>query len=374
MLFSDAVTRVADECRLNSTITAVKSRIQREINRSGSEIWNSFRWSFRWRNYRIVTDTDVTAGTISAIHGTTDLIGSGTTFLSSYDGWHINFPADSISNWYKIRRYSSATTMAMDVPYQGTTGSGKSYILRHFDYLLPTEAWDLGSVMVTNGRRPLTILEPTSIDIIAPVPFSNGYPQAAAIYSSDSLHHDGPTSYSTGTISGSLGGTIFQVVSGTTAWLTNIFPGDILTVSGDKYTVASVDADTQVTVYQKLTAAYSSQAYTIVRQFGRYMRLMWPSIDNYTIDIRALRIYQDLTNDSDTNELLYRMPNTIIQKAAALELKSQGDQNWRAVEEQAERALSKNKSEDDALTIRDSVQGIYSYRQGPGKHYRESYR
>lgn len=366
MILSDFITRVADDSNVNSTITSVSARLIRETNRICSEVWNGFRWSFRWRNYRIVTDTDVTAGTLTATNGSRTIVGVGTAFNSNQVTWHISFDNDSIQNWYKIRAFTSATQLELDVPYQGTTGSSKKYTMRHFDYVLPTEPWDLGSVIVTNDRRAIPILEPTSIDIIGPVPFYKGYPNAVALYSSDFK----ATVYSTGTVSGTINTVILTGVG--TLWLSNIYPGDLVTIGTNFYTVLSVDSDTQITLYNQQQVTVAASTYTITRQFGRIMRVMWPSTDNYTLDIRALRSYSPLVNNNDTNELLYRYPNAIALKVSALELKSQNDQREMNVE--ADRAIMNARAEDDSLTPRDAVAPVHSYRTDRRSIYRESIR
>lgn len=357
MNLSDARTRIADDTNTQVTITTVANRLTREINRVCSEMWDGFRWSFRLRNYRIVTDVDVTAGTLTLTNGSRSITGSGTAFSSSHVGWHIYFPADSTRNWYKIRTYASSTSVELDVPYQGTSGGSKAYILRHFDYLFPTESWDIGSVIATSQNRPLEIIEPSSMDLILPTPVSSGYPSAISIHGSDSM----PTVYSTGTVSGTIDTNTLTGVG--TAWLNNIFPGDIVALGGYSYTVRSVESDTSILLYNKQQITSTTATYTITRQFGRFVRVLWPSTTSYTIDIRALRKYSDLVNGSDSNELLYRYPNAVILKVSALELKRQNDMGAQVMEKDAEMAILRAKAEDESMTSRSNVAPIFSYRQ-----------
>ena len=368
MNLSDMVQRVCDDANTNSSISTVSARVTREINRVCEEVWNGFRWSFRWRNYRIVTDTDVTSGTVTLTNGSRVVSGSGTAFLSSHVTWHISFLQDSVPNWYKVRLFTSSTQIELDVPYQGTGGSNKTYVLRHFDYVLPTEPWDFGSVTVTHDKVIIPILEPFSLDVLSPVPYYKGYPMAVSIYGSDSV----PTVYSTGTVSGTIN---TQILTGSgTSWLSNIYPGDTVTIGTNSYSVRSVDTDTQITLYQSQQVASSASTYTITRQFGRIMRIMWPSTDNYTLDLRALRMYQPLVNNNDTNELFYRCPNAISLKVAAMELRSQPDSRSEELEKNANVALQMARAEDDSLTVRDSNATLFSYRYDRRMFYRESIR
>jgi hypothetical protein len=365
---SDAITRIADEANVGSSNTTVSSRIARSLNRVCSEMWDGFRWSFRWKNYRIVTDVDVASGTVTATNASRTVTASGTPFLSSHVDWHITFTGDAIQNWYKVRSFTSTSQIELDVPYQGTTGSAKSYILRHFDYVLPTEPWDLASVTITHARRPITIIEPTGIDIVGPVPLYSGYPTAASIYSSDSM----PTTYSTGTLSGTIN---TNTVTGSgTSWLSNIYPGDSITIGSYSYTVQKVDSDTQLSLYNKQqVTSTAGTTYTITRQFGRVLRILWPSNNNYTLDIRAMRKYVPLVNNRDTNELLYRYPDTVVTKASALELKIQGDKRAGILLQQAEVMLARAKAEDDSLTPREAVAPIFTYRNSRGNSRLSNY-
>lgn len=366
--FSDLVTRIGDDTNVNTSITSVSDRIKREINSVSADIWNGFRWTFRWRNYRIVTDVDVSTGTVSASNGSRTVTFSGVSVSSSNVGWHINFLQDGVSNWYKINHFTSASQLEMDVPYTGTSGSNKTYVLRHFDYTLPTEPWDFGATTITHDKRVVPILEPYSMDVLGPVPFYKGYPLAVSIFSSASS----PTTYSTGTVTGSSGS---QTLTGSgTSWLSNIYPGDSITIGSYTYTVRNVDTDTSITLYQYQKAASSGASYTMTRQFNRIMRVMWPSTDQYTLDIRALRIYQPLVGDSDTNELLYRYPDMMRKQVAAVELGRQPDKRFGTMMQLAEQALMKAKAEDDSLTVRDSNNPIFSYHFDRRFMYRQGIR
>lgn len=364
MIVSEALARIADDSSVNTNVSGVSARLLRHLNRVCEEVWDSFRWSFRWKNYRIVTDVDYATGTVEATNGSRTVTITGGTFSASHVGWHITFPGDTVQSWYKVQTLSSSSVVILDAPYQGTTGSGKQFILRHFDYVLPTEPWDLANVNVTSDNRVLKIFEPSSLDILGPTPLYKGYPEAISIYGSDSF----PTNYSTGTVSGSVNS---QILNGSgTTWLSNIYPGDIVKIGSYKYTVQKVDSDTQITLYNFQQIASSGATYTITRQFGRLIRVMWPSNNNYVLDIRALRKYAQLVDANDTNELLYRLPNAIISMASALELKGGDDRRSTQLSLMADSMISKAKAEDEATIPREHIAPIFSYRGGYGSSYR----
>lgn len=352
----EAITRVADDCKVSSSNTAIIERITREINRVLSEIWDGYRWSFRWRSYRIVTDTDYTTGTVTLTNGSRTVTGAGTTFLSSHVGWHIYFTGDSYQNVYRIKAYTSATELELDVPYQGTSGSSKAYVLRHLDYVLPTEIWDFGTIETTVDGRPFGLTDPSAHYTISTASLSTGSPVSASIQSSDFT----PTTYSTGTVSGTIN-TNTLTGSGT-SWLDNVYPGDLITIGSYTYTVETVLSDTSIRLYNYQQVTSSDVTYEIRRQFGRVIRILYPSNTKLTLEIRALRKYFNLVHNSDTNELLYRYPHPAILKVSALELKGQDDKKAAISYQEAGISLTMAKMEDDGITYKENNAPIHSYR------------
>ncbi len=354
----ESIQRVADDCKIRSSVSDISDRIIREINRVSGEIWDGFRWSFRNRSYRMKTEIDYTTGTVTATNSSRTLTGSGTTFTSSHVGWHIYFPGDSIQNVYRVLAYVSATELTLDIPYLGTTGSAKTYVLRKFDYVLPTEIWDLGDLTATYDGRDIEVLDPSSNVRISSSAIVSGGPVAASIHSSDFT----PTTYSTGTVSGTIDTN--TLTGSSTAWLDNVYPGDTITIGSYDYTIESILSDTSIRLYNYLQSTCSASSYVISRQFGRVLRISHPSNDYHTIEIRGLRKYAPLVNSNDTNELLYRYAHPVILKVSALELKSQDDKKRRELEQESELALARARAEDEAGTVRETNAPIHSYRQG----------
>lgn len=363
MILSEAITRVADDSKNDSSVSGVSERITREINRVCNDVWDGYAWTFRYRTYRIVMETDYETGSVTATNGSRTITGSGTTFESKHEGWYIYFKADSPLNWYKINNFTSTSQIELDVPYQGTTGSSKEYVLRKFDYILPTEIWDIEHMTASSDRIPMQILFGSQLSLVVPTPLYKGYPRAMAIYESDSK----ATTYSTGTVTGTVATT--TLTGSGTSWLANVFPGDKVTIGDYDYRVRNVDTDTSLELYNYQQVASSGASYTITRQFGRKARIQWPASDPVTIEIRGLRKYVSLVNDNDTNELLYRYPGAVLSKVSALELKSKDDRRRRELEEEARIDLSTARAEDASLTPSESVATIHSYRNNRLRRY-----
>lgn len=329
MNLSDAITRVADDSGSNSSVTGVSSRLTRFINRACRTQWMGYTWPFRWKNYRIVTTTQITdttsSQTCTATNGSrtvnfTGSIGVSSNVYTGHVGWFIYFNQDSILNFYKIQAVNSTSQIVLDQPYQGTSGSSKTFTLSQLDYLMPSEIDNIDNAIFTYAGVPIDKLNPMSIERFIPVPLDKGYPVGYGIYSSSTKQN----TYTTGTLAGTIN--TFVITGSGTSWLTNVFPGDSITIGSYTYTVNTVDSDTQITLYQQQQiTSLAGTTYTAYNQFQRIVRIIYTSDQNYTIDLRYLRNYWPLVNNSDQNELMYFYEDAVVKSAAAMELKQKGD-------------------------------------------------
>lgn len=355
MTLLEAATRVARRSNKNINDTTTKARIIGHINDVCKPVWNEFPWTFRWREYALVTYPDVTSGTMTATNGSRTLTASGTPFASVYEGGWIRFPQESIQNWYKIKKINSTSEALLDPPYQGTTASGKEYELKKIDYSLPTEVWDMASINITYQRRPLSLISRSSMDAHqSPVLYKG--PPRGTIYGSDDLE----TTYTTGTVTGTID--TITLTGTTTAWLENVEPGDSITIGDYTYIIHSVESDTSIKLYNHLKVAASGATYSISRQFIREIRLEPSADDNYTLFVRGLRTFANLVHDDDTNELLYRYPSYVIDHAVELELFSSPDNRDRQALQKALMNWDKAHAEDRSMTITNNTRPIFTGR------------
>jgi hypothetical protein len=188
------------------------------------------------------------------------------------------------------------------------------------------------------------------------MPTYRGYPFAVSIIGSDTIE----TNYTTGTVTGTVDTNV--LVGSGTAWLTNVYPGDTITIGSYTYTVYRVVSDTAIVLHNFLQLAASGATYTAKRQNGRLLRILWPSDNNYTIDIRALRKYAPLVHDSDTNELIYRYPDMVIKRVASAELRGQNDKRASELFNESNLAVLMAKAEDDSLTPKEQTAPLSTYR------------
>lgn len=82
------------------------------------------------RRMRDMSVDDYTTGTIAVTGASTAVVGSGTTFTALMIGRSVKInDANGDGMWYKISAHTSATSITLDQPYEGTTASGLSFAI-----------------------------------------------------------------------------------------------------------------------------------------------------------------------------------------------------------------------------------------------------
>lgn len=360
LTLTNLVTRVANRLNKNANDSIVATRIKNHINDTCLEKWNSYAWSFRYRDYPLVLSPVVTTGTVTATNGSQTVTASGTPFsTTTHVGAWIQFTEDSTQAVYRVQAVASTSSLTIEPAYQGTTGSGKSYRLCVTDYLLPSEVLDTASLSVSYNGRPLSMSHQlTTNEYLAPV-LTSGTPTSVTVFN----RRITSSSYSTGTVSGTINTSTLTGVG--TAWLTNVMPGDEITISGDTniYKVYAVNSDTSLTLYNLLVSAASGAAYSTSRQFGKVLRITPCSDTSYVCYVKGLRAYTPLLNNSDVNELLYRYPHAVVEGAVWREAGSSPDPREDGLYMRSEKLWMDAMSEDEQLFPMRNNQPIWDSRQ-----------
>lgn len=96
---------------------------------------------------RDLSMADYSTGTTTMTNASTTVTGSGTTFIGDMAGRWIRTTSSAVNptgdeQWYEISSYSSATSLSLINPYQGTTVAGASYVIGEMP-LLPEDYQDL---------------------------------------------------------------------------------------------------------------------------------------------------------------------------------------------------------------------------------------
>ena len=242
----------------------------------------------------VTTVAPYTTGTVTATNDSTTITGASTIFTAAMIGRKIRVGSDTA--WYRISAFVSTTEVTLESVYQGTTGSLQTYSIYKDEYKLPADMDTYKVMRQIENNQSLIDLENTAFDLAVPVPNSAGDP-AYSILGGSKLD-----TYTTGTITVTVGSTTITGLS--TAWTSveGLDRGSKLTVGSVVYTVRSIDSATQITVYESPTVAASASTYSIsldnfIIQFHPYP----DSIQN--IYFKYQRLPFPLISDQDVPDL-----------------------------------------------------------------------
>lgn len=105
-----------------------------------SAVTNAINFNYRKRVVDL-SAADYTTGTVSVTNAATTITGSGTTFTAAMVGRWIKLTTGD-QQWYQIASYTSATSIDIVSPYQGTTAAGSAFTIGDMS-LLPEPYQDL---------------------------------------------------------------------------------------------------------------------------------------------------------------------------------------------------------------------------------------
>lgn len=292
MQFSTIYTRVEDITNVKSKRAMIKDAIQR-----GLDMATSAELPYLMEETFITTIAPHTTGNVDVTNASKTVSGGATSpvFTAAMVGRKIRVAGETA--YYRIAAFVSSTEITLQVPYQGDTDTDQEYSLYQDEYRLPADL-DTYKIMrqIENGIA-LISAESTVFDILQPSPQSEGKP-AVDILSGSKLD-----TYSTGTVAISANTSVITGSSSVWTDVQGLGRGSRITVSSIVYTVKSVDSDTQITIYETVSAAvsagtsYSVSLDNLIIQFFQIP----DAADN--IYFRYQRIPFPLVGDSDVPDL-----------------------------------------------------------------------
>ena len=249
MDFGTILAQIETITNLNNQDTLIKNGIQ-----WGLDQLTDFDLPYLMDESYITTVAPYETGTISVTNNSKTVTGSGTTFTAAMVGRKIRFASQEA--YYKIATYSSATSITLETVYAGTTLSGETYSIYKDEYKLIADL-DRYKVFrqVENGIA-LGSIQASAFDIYDPMPSSAGDARYEVLVGTKL------DTYTTGTVAGTVN---LSVLTGTsTNWTSveGLSRGSRIVADGYTYTVKSVDSDTQITIYEKLSTTLSADTYT----------------------------------------------------------------------------------------------------------------
>ena len=285
MQFSTIYTRVESISNVTSQRALIKDAIQMGLDRATMQ-----DLPYLMTNGVITTVAPYETGTVTVANGSKTVTGDGTTFTAGMVGRKIRIESENA--YYRIAAFVSVTEVTLEVVYQGSETSGCTYSIFKDEYKLPADLDFYKVLRQIENSTAMVGIEASAFDIYEPTPQSQGSPNFE-ILAGTTLD-----TYSTGTLSGTVNTS--TLTGSTTVWtgVEGLGNGTRITIGTVVYTVKSVDSNTQITIYEKLTSSVSGSAYSV-------------SLDNYIIQFfnipdaaeniyfRYQRIPAPLINDQD---------------------------------------------------------------------------
>ena len=293
--FSTILTRVKAISNVTSQDALIKDAIQMGLDRATmADLPYLMTESF------ITTVAPYATGTVDVTNGSATITGNGTTWTAAMVGRKIRIADENA--YYRIKTFSSATSIILENIYQGTTktlalGTNPTYSIYKDEYRLPADL-DVYKVMrQIENSVAMEGVESSAFDIYEPTPQSQGSPSFEILVGTKL------DTYTTGTISGSINTSTLTEVSTVWTSVEGLGKGSRITINTTVYTVKSVDSDTQITLYEKLSAAVAAlTTYTI--HLDNYIIQFYEIPDAAeNIYFRYQRIPYPLINDEDIPDL-----------------------------------------------------------------------
>lgn len=283
MTFLDLQTSVTSMSIVQSQAVLVAQACQFALNRVSQE----FEFPYYLNSKGAITTTaPYSTGTATCTKGSTAVSGSGTSWTSAMVGIKIQLQNDSAH--YYISAVNSPTSITLAVPYQGSNGTNVSYTIYQDEYALAADVQSYNTLIQIQNSVPMVELPPSRFDQDFPTQQSFDSPYLSMMEGTQL------NTYSTGSVSTTnLGMTVTGVG---TNWLSVPALGRMtnIVISGNRYTVQSVQSNTQLTTYEQLIGTLSGSSYSLL-------------LRNYTVQVFPL--------PADVESLYYRyyrMPDIMV--------------------------------------------------------------
>ena len=284
-----------------------KTRALRRLNIVKSDIISRYggKWPSNYREGWLALVPLYTTGTITVTNGSRVVVGSGTTWDSTYEGSKILLPDGA---YYRISSVTDSTDLVISQPYQGTTASAQVYQIWKDEYTLHPEVLTLGGFVDYN--LPSVAHEAFPRDMKDSYPCST-WADEPTVYTNIGRRISS-TSYAVGTVTGSVND---NMLAGTlTSWLGNIEPGYEMVIGSYTYHVKRVISDTSIELYQRLVVAASGTSYTAKGKNALTIRFRNPCSQRVVHYWYWAKDYP-LVNDNDEDWITEIYPEVIQQGA-----------------------------------------------------------
>ncbi len=212
---------------------------------------NRYPWPWRHKTTTLQVVANYKTGTVTVTNGSRTVSGTGgATFTSAMIGRL--FKLDRDVEMYQIKAVPTSSSLTLEQPYIGDSGSSLTYFIWKKYYSLPSDVQYGSNIYVNGYPYKLGVTPKEDFDNSFISPFVSGLPLAWTWYGIDRT----VSTYTTGSVSGTVD-TKTLTGSGTT-FIDNVFEGTKVTIGTLVYNVESVDSNTQLTLVQNLKVAVAS--------------------------------------------------------------------------------------------------------------------
>lgn len=323
--------QVQDLTGFDYTDTDVAARLIRFINDTRREIYRENDWNFALKTFQISLPIDYETGTVSISQDSRVVTGVGTAFTSTMVGRYIHFAHDTggQEEWYKISSVTSTTEIILEATYIDSDASGEDFVIRKVYHRVPGNARKIEHLRKFSSPRLVEKIGGTRFYEYNSNINRTGTKRkftVAGVYGNEDT-------YTTGTLSGTSG--TKALTGSSTEWLANVVPGDKITIASVNYYVESVNSDTSISLYQKLTATTLGATYTVTSDPDSQMiRFDRQSTNRILIELEYYERCYDLLGDTDEDYLLRNFPMLIIDGVVIFEKRASDDASWSAADYQ----------------------------------------
>src|SRR3990167_2082892 len=309
-----------------------EQHLMRSFNMFHKDFNSRHPWVWRMKDGVFQMTANYTTGTVRVTNGSRT-VDQGTGFTSAMIGRI--FKADRDGQIYEILDVPNTTTLTLNIPYIGDTGSGLSFLIWRKYYDLPPDVPYSSELYLSEWPHITQEIPGGTFRSVFVDPYLTGYPFK---WTWERINRK-VTTYTTGTISTTENTRTFT--GSGTSWLDNLFPGTKVVVGANIYNVETVDSDTQFTSVQNASATESTNYRA---ETSNRSQISFSSVPNPVVNIffRYQKRTYDYVNKNDEVEIWDGMEHIItsVMHGYYLEkLTSEDAFSWlRIYESQIERA------------------------------------
>ena len=309
----DIVTQVETISNVTSQRTLTNLSVQIALNR----VVEYFEWPYYLQPGVINTVAPYSTGTAKVTNGSATITGVGTIWTSAMVGRKFRHANENA--YYRISGFTSVTSLTIDTPYQGSTDStGSSYSIHKDEYRLAPDVDTYKTILQIQNGVPMASISPAKFDKFFPTPQSLTSP-VIEVMSGTKLDI-----YTTGTVSATVSTT--TITGSATSWLSVEGLGRMsnIIIGANRYTVKSVDSDTQLTVYESIIATVSATTYQINLNNLRIQTFPIPNSQE-NLYYRYYRVPEFMVNNYDVPDMPNQWHYLLIYGALSFMFLEKGD-------------------------------------------------